>query len=191
MPTGYTSKVADGTLTDFTEYAKKCASAFIGDKLEKDKKYVAEDYHETEMQKARQELDEFLRLSDDGKYQMYISEQEQKRKFAEESIKESDEVKARYLAMLEKAKAFKAPSPKHEDFAKFLVQQLEDSISRDCDTDYYEDLLEAQPFDEWREGKLRKLLWEADYHTREYTKVVKRAEETNKWASQLREALGL
>jgi hypothetical protein len=75
MPTGYTSKVADGTLTDFTEYAKKCASAFIGGKLEKDKKYVAEDYHETEMQKARQELDEFLRLSDEGKYQMYLSEQ--------------------------------------------------------------------------------------------------------------------
>jgi hypothetical protein len=82
MPTGYTSKVADGTLTDFTEYAKKGASAFIGDKLEKDKKDVAEDYYETKLQTARKDLDEFLRLSDDGKYQMYLSEQEQQRKFA-------------------------------------------------------------------------------------------------------------
>lgn len=198
MPTGYTAGVGDGTITDFTEYALQCARNFgacvtlrdepLGSEIPE---FEASDYNATKLAEAEKALAEFLAMPEPKRREMHAAEHEKNIEAAQRGIAQKIEQRQRYESMLGRAKAFQAPSPDHDEYAKFLVSQLEDSIDWDCDTSYYENLKTPVPFAEWKSKKVKDLTRDIEYHTKGHREEMERTASRNKWVRQLKEALGI
>ena len=196
MPTGYTSGVADGKITDFKTYALQSARAFgacimlrdepLGDDIPE---FEPSDHHAKRVAEANKELADFIAFSEDQKLVMYADEMARRVNDANDRIKENDEQRKRYEAMLAQAKAFKAPTPDHQEYAKFLVSQLEESIRFDCGGDYYEQRLNVPTYDEWVEQKLEILIRDIKYHREHNADELKRTASRNKWVADLKNSL--
>jgi hypothetical protein len=94
--------------------------------------------------------------------------------------------------MLEKAKAFRAPTPDHAEYAKFLVSQLQESIRFDGGGDYYENQLkETHTFNAWCVSKKQSLLHDIKYHEKGLKEEIERTEKRNRWVKDLKASLGV
>lgn len=196
MPTGYTSGVATGKVTDFREYALQCARAFGACIELRDEpmssdipEFKASDRSAKALQKAERELDEFMAMNQEDRHAMYEAESSARIARANERIKENQESLARYEAMLKKAKAFKAPTADHQEYAAFLVSQLEDSIRFDCMDDYYEKEKQSISFSEWQTDKRVKLVRDIEYHKKENREELARTALRNAWVQALKDSL--
>lgn len=196
MPTGYTAGVADGTITTFREYALQCARAFGACITLRDDPLSAEipdfkpsDYHEKALAEAEEELAAFVAMRELDLRQMHDREYEENVAAATKIADENELTLQRYKAMLAVAKAFQPPSPKHEEYAKFLVSQLEESIQWDCDTSPLKEMKTQVSFEEWVSKKLERLRWTVDYHCKHYREELERTAARNKWVAQLKEAI--
>lgn len=198
MPTGYTAGVGDGTITDFTEYALQCARNFgacitlrdepLGSEIPE---FEASDYNATKLAEAEKALAEFLAMPEPERRKMHAAENAKNIEAAERGLAEKKVQRERYESMLAQAKAFRAPSPDHHEYAKFLVSQLEGSIDWDCDTSYYEKLKRPVPYSEWKSKKVKDLTRDIEYHTKGHREELERTASRNNWVRQLREALGI
>lgn len=198
MPTGYTAKVGDGTVTEFTEYALICARAFGACFRLRDEPLTSDipefeesKYYRENLEEAEKEYNEFFNSSEDQLREWYARDQAENKTIAEKGIAERLEIRHRYEKMLEKAEAFVPPSEEHERYAQFLVSQLEASIEADCDTEFYEKLNQEVPFDEWKQKQAEELRWSLEYAKKSYTKELERVQSSNQWVNQLKKALGV
>ncbi len=198
MPTGYTADVANGKITDFTEYALQCARNFGACIMLRDEPLSGEipefepsDYYDRSLVEAQVELAEFLAMSELQRRKLHADEHAKNVETADRGIAEKQAERDRYEAMLEKAKAFKSPSREHDNYTKFLVEQLESSIDFDCNTKYYDDLKKPVPFESWQSKKNEDLRKSVAYHQRALREEIERVEGRNKWVHQLKEALGV
>jgi len=196
MPTGYTAGIADGTVTSFEEYALLCAHAFGAcvtireEPLTSDIPEFEPSSHSAEsLARSQAELDEFGQLSPEGRLAAFEADMASRRQRAHEAIAERQEQCQRYQSMLEKAKAYKPPTDDHSGLADFIVQQLESSINGDCDTSYYEDMIEPVEFEEWERDHVNQLRRSIAYHQKSNREEIQRTKERNKWVADLRESL--
>ena len=196
MPTGYTSGVMDGTVTDFTEFALQCSRAFGACITLREEPLSSEipefkvsDHHKERLKETEEELSKFYEMSEDKKLKLYKSEQAEKVKSAEKTRAEKMETRKRYEAMLLKAKDFVPPSSDHEQFKNFMIEQLERSIEFDCSTKYCD--LEEEPvdFETWKADKVKSLMRDVEYYTKEYQKEQETVEKRNEWVRLLKESL--
>jgi len=198
MPTGYTADVADGKITDFTEYALQCARNFGACIMLRDEPLSSEipefepsDYNAKQLAKSEQELSQFLAMNESQRRELHKSEHDKNVETADLGIAEEQEQLARYNAMLEKALRFKSPSPEHDNYAKFLVSQLEESIRFDCGGSYYNELKQPIAFEAWQSKKIKDLHRDIEYHRNAHREEVERTESRNRWVRQLKESLGI
>lgn len=199
MPTGYTEGVSSGEITDFKVYALRCARAFGACIMLRDEPVTDEipefepsDYHQKRLQEAQTLLAEFNAMNNADRLAMFEKENVERIKIARDGIARKHEQLSRYEAMLEKAKAFKAPTPDHAEYAKFLVSQLQESIRFDGGGDYYEKQLEeTRTFDDWCINKRRSLLKDIKYHEDGMKKEIERTEKRNQWVRELKASLGV
>lgn len=198
MPTGYTADVADGNITDFTEYALQCARNFGACVMLRDEPLSSDipifepsDYHQTALEKARQELIEFESMTKEQRLEFKNAKYDGMIKSNNKIVAEKKIELKRYEAMLEKARAYKSPSPDHDNYAKFLVEQLEESIKWDCDTSYYENTPEKSSFEYWETETLGDLHHSIARHEKEYQKEIERINTRNEWVFKLKESLGM
>ena len=198
MPTGYTAGVADGKVTDFTEYALQCARNFGACIMLRDEPLSSEipefepsDYNAKALADAEQDLSQFLAMNESQRREVHAAEYAKNIETAERGIAEKAEQRQRYEAMMAKAKAFKSPSPDHDNYAKFLVSQLEESIQWDCGTSYYDALKQPIAFEEWQSKKIKDLHSDIEYHRNSHREEVERTESRNRWVRQLKESLGI
>lgn len=196
MPSGYTADVASGKMTDFAEYALQCARAFGALIMLRDEPLSSEiptftpnTYDEEAIQQKSKELSEFLAMTEDQRRQAHADDQAARKAESEKWIAERKLTRQRYEAMLQKARQFKSPSPDHDNYAKFLVEQLEQSIKFDCSTDYYDRMSEPVPFEKWEQDRLNRLSDDISYHMKQRDDEIARTKERNNWVRQLREAL--
>lgn len=198
MPTGYTAGVADGTITDFSEYAMRCARAFGACIMLRDEPVSAEipefepsDHHAKALDQAKSQLDALQKMNDTAQRRLWAKERANAAIVTRKRLGEIANQQSRYESMLERAKAYNAPTPDHEKFAEFLVIQLEESIKFDCDTSYYEEQAEPDSFEVWRDSKIDKLNWSIDYHAKKHAAEVLRTKERNEWVRMLKVSLGV
>lgn len=196
MPTGYTDGVSSGKVTEFKDYALRCARAFGACIMLRDEplssdipEFIPSEYHDKRLVEANRELQEFNLATPDQRKKMHADEHTKSVMHANEAIARRKEELARYEAMLAKAKSFQPPSPDHQQYAEFLVSQLEESIRFDCDLSFYEKLMQPVPFEEWEKEKIKGLRRDVDYHTAEKRKEADRTASRNKWVEQLKQAL--
>lgn len=195
MPTGYTAGVADGTITDFKEYALQCARAFGACVMLRDDplsdeipEFEVNSYYSSRVEDLKRELNEFMDMNYSERHKLYELEQAQRTNAKEEGLSKKKEEKDRYKRMLKLAKKFKPPSPDHDSYAKFLVTQLEASIDFDCNTQYYDNLLNPS-FDTWRDEKLYNLVKDIERAKESLKEEQDRVAGRNKWIKQLKEAI--
>lgn len=198
MPTGYTTGVADGTITDFTEYALQCARAFGACITLRDESissdiphFEVNNYYKIKLSEARRDLATFLAMDESQQQKLYMEEYKNNIEVANKGIAEKQNQLQRYEKMLEMAKQFLPPSQDHINYANFLIDQLEESIKWDCDTSYYEKLKEPIEFEVWQSKKIKDLNWNIQYNEKSHKEEIERIESRNRWVSQLKESLGI
>ncbi|TWT30519.1 hypothetical protein KOR42_54580 [Thalassoglobus neptunius] len=196
MPTGYTDGVQSGKITEFNEYAILCARAFGATIMMRDDPLDAEipefepsTFYRDKLEQATKELAEFESMTSEQRRTMHEQEHAEKVATAETYISERNEQRQRYEAMLEKAKAFTPPTAEHEGLAKFMVEQLEQSIEHDCGSDYWENEKVKTPFDEWEKQRLESLRDKIGRYAGEWQGEQTRTEGRNRWVRELRKEL--
>ena len=91
--------------------------------------------------------------------------------------------------MLEKARKFVAPTPEHESYAKFIVEQLEESIRFDC-SDYSEyRKLPPDDGDTWKQQEINSLLKDIARYEEMNNDEIVRTMSRNNWINDLRKAI--
>ena len=198
MPTGYTSKVQSGEITDFKEYAMLCARAFGATITMRDDpldapipKFKINEYYEESLKKRRKELEDFENLSEEMvrlKYKQSVDDQEKR---YNERMEEIDQYQSRYENMLEKAKQYVPPTEEHKEFAKFMISQLEDSIEGDCGRQFWEKNNKKLSLEEWKQEQHDSLKWSLDYAEKGLKEEIERVNGRNKWMADLRTSLGI
>ena len=195
MPTGYTAKVQDGTIKDFSTFAMQCARAFGALISLRDEdtscpvpeKLKADDYYRTAMIEAETEYYELENFTSDKQWkQMYQNEKQKVKEENTRYAKQRAEYKKRYYDMLYKVRDWVPPTPEHRGLKDFMIQQLEESIKFDCN---HFELSELPPFDDWKKEKLNSTKENFYYHREKWNEEVKRTDEKNKWLADLRKSL--
>lgn len=195
MPTGYTCDVQDGKITEFKDFALRCAramganilmrddpsdapikeyepSTFYKDRLEESERRLAEIRNMTDEQCEQQASDEYLDLM--GRYLESISIRKEKLR--------------RYQSMLNKVRQWEPPTPDHEGFKNFMVEQLTESINHDCDTSYLESPIK-QTGTQWRFNQIRYLEKDIPQCRESYQEEVESTNDRNEWNRKLIESL--
>jgi len=146
-------------------------------------------YHQEQEAEATEQLVEMATGSNAELQAKWRSECAEQIERAKRGIEERKEQKARYEKMLADAKRFVAPTEKHKEFAKFICEQLEESIRFDCGTDFYDEQLQVKPFSEWKRERIADLESSIQYHKNGWAEEVARVNQRNEWVKQLREAI--
>lgn len=199
MPTGYTDKVGKGEITDFKEYALLCARNFGACIMLRDEPLSSEipefqpsRYHIEKIDEITNEIEWIRHASDDELQAKAEQEFTEEARRCEEQIAASEKTVANYEAMLEKARQYKPPTSEHENYAKFLVDQLTESIKFDDMRDYYrENYPKRKTAREYRDDRVRKLYRDLAYHKQEQVKEEERTDGRNRWVNELKESLGI
>ena len=197
MPTGLTAALYEGKReVTFEEYALGVARHFGACITMRDDpsdakipdKFEASSYHTDEIKKARVKLVE-IGVWDAARWQDEADrDYKEKCKQHEERLAEKLARKARYEAMLEKARQFKAPTPDHKEYAKMLVDQLEQSIDWDCSASYMDKPTKQTKW-EFKADTIKQLTKNIEYHESSHREEVERAEKRTAWVQALRDAI--
>lgn len=202
MPTGYTCDIEKGI--SFKEYATKCMRNFgalinMRDEpwdtpitKEKVSPPTSSSYHQTELEKAEKELEEFKLKSDEQlqkDFEQHVASEVER---YEGYIKEKKELKKKYLEMLNKVYSFEPPTEEHESFHKFMIEQITGSIEHDCNLKYYQEELEKYQnltFEDYVDKKLKSINWNIDYHGVEAEKEKNRTDGRWEWVEAAMKAI--
>ena len=199
MPTGYTADIADGKAVTFEEFAWGCARAFGALIAMRDEPtgaeipdaFVVDDYHAKAHAKAQERLSEVLtwdiatarRMADDAyrkAHDAWLASRERE-----------DATRVRYAAILDKAMAWEPPSPEHQEFKDFMIQQLTESMRFDCPTDrsWYPEPVPMGAAD-FKDQAIEQAQRDITYHAEQHAAAVERTAERNLWVRALRRSLG-
>ena len=196
MPTGYTSKVATGEVTKFSDFALLCARAFGAtidmrdDPLDADipTRFEPSPHYKDCIARDQAEIDRLRGLSK-PEIQAERDEEERKREAERERyLSKMAEQKARYEAMLDKVSSWVPPTHEHVEMKRFMMEQLTQSIDHDCQpSKYRED--ETPPAEEWLKARVKKLEENVKSWALFYEKEVERTQGRNKWLADLRRSI--
>lgn len=170
MPTSYTAKVQNGEITEFKDFAFICARAFgalmhlrdeplsphIPDEIE------SSCYHKDKAEDMETQLSALDKLSDDEIRELAAADNEKRQATHAAYVAEKAAEKARYEAMLAKAKEWTPPSPDHAGLKDFMIKQLEESIRFDCSVTFAAP--PAMDATTWLNARRKELQGELAYH---------------------------
>ena len=195
MPTGYTFGIIDGKITTFPQFAKQCMRAFGATIHMRDEdanvEYtprVPSDYHDKEIEKYNQELENAKSLSDDEIVSLGKSKLEKDRDYYLNKIAETKAARIRLDNMLNETKKYIPPTSEHTGIKDFMIQQIQTTIDHDGDTNYYDNRLKeiTESLSKLNADDLRhEMIADAHknlaYHTKERGEELKRCNDSNKW----------
>lgn len=195
MATGYTSKIKDGI--SFKEFLLNCAKAFGACITMRDDpmdapipdEFQISDYHIKRLAEIQSEFESINLITIDEAVIKAKEEYEQKKKYNEQQIKESNELRLKYNDILIKVKNWRPPTSDHFELKNFMIQQITSSIDFDCGTTYYEKPIELLTGEQWLSNKKQSLLNDIEYHTKEHQKEIDRVMQRNQWIKQLRDSI--
>jgi hypothetical protein len=195
MPTGYTHKIKDGIT--FNQFAMSCARAMGALVMMRDEPsdapipeaFEPSTFHKDKLMQLRDQLGNLRSMS--------VAEIEKSatadhaKKVAEHAEREKDraDLRAKYVAMLEKVQSWTSPTPAHDGFKSFMNEQITNSIDWDCDGKYDTAPTEVEPA-QWIEHQLARTLHEIEYHTKANLEEIERTVARNAWLKALRDSLG-
>jgi hypothetical protein len=198
MPTAYTSPIADGIT--FNEYAMGCARAFGALIMMRDhpqneeipESFEASKYHKDAIEKEAMELEELLAMDHFTAAAKARDAHQKHIDYHAGEIAKEEYLAAKYKAMMAEVEAYKSPSPDHDNFKKFMADQIKESIKFDCESNYHREAIESARFmsgEEWILNEKNRLEDSIAYHQREHQKELDRTNNRNEWVRKLRNSL--
>ena len=199
MPTGYTEPVANGEITEFRDFALRCARAF-GALIEfRDDAPDAEinvekigkqdiEYYERALAHEQERLTQAEAMTYEEAETLAAVAYEDRR-LTEEEQRNHDRVEwERYSAMTEKVKAWEPPTPDHQGIKDFMLDQL--SISSRFLDPAENEPTQQNPITrmtaaEYRADKIQLHRRVVEYHQEKLESARRAAEERRKWVSDL------
>jgi hypothetical protein len=196
MPTGYTADVQNGKITSFNDFAKQCARAFGACIMQRDdpadapvKLPEASHYNSDQFDLARMKLARLHRMTPEEIDASCKADNASARKRNAKYAADKAEEKSRYEAMLQSARAWLPPSKDHDEFKKFMVSQLEESIRFDCGS-LYTEKDDYSPV-EWYDKQVADCERNIEYHKKEAEAEEARTAGRRKWITDLFQSLGV
>ncbi len=195
MPTGYTYKVVEGTMSEFADYALGCARAFgalIDLRDEPNDVPIPDEikpspYHQDRLAEAKLDLAAWDLMNDvarrtklDTVFEVsltYFQEWRVKRNLEDE----------RLLAMRTKVQSWVPPTPDHTEMKKFMIEQLE--ISLNGESKYFDTAPVKEDFETWETEYRESILKDIAYHEKGWNEEIKRTAERNGWIKALKNSL--
>jgi hypothetical protein len=193
MPTGYTAAIANGIT--FERYAWDCARAFGALVTMRDDppnapipdEFKASEHHATELASAQRELARIRTMTPAEANEAARQEYNAACASRAKRVKEADDLRAKYEAMLASVRAWEPPSPDHVEYRRFMEQQIVDSIKWDCSV--HGDAPKQLTGEEWRKDALDRASWSVEYHAKGDREERERIRTRNEWLRLLRESL--
>lgn len=199
MPTGYTHKVRDGEITEFAEFAKRCArgmGALITMRDESpDAPFPAEikpdtGYHDRAIADAEAKLTEFRKRTDEEWLQAARSDYEERLDSWRKIKQEKALYRQRYETMLAHVQAWDPPTEEHVGLKKFMIEQLTGSIDFDCS---FEEKIWPRPtllsVEQFAAQEMTRIQNDLAYHRKARREEIDRAEGRTQWIRQLLDSL--
>lgn len=195
MPTGYTAKVEDGTVTELRDYMLICARAFGALIMMRDEPMDAPipekfepstDYYDKQIVTLTAEISRLSAMtSDEALTESLAANNEARRRHRE--YEAADQLRLdRHLAMAEKVKAWEPPSPEHVEYKAFMLQQLEASSQW---LGSKRDLPPMSVGEAWRQERLADLTDSLARATKGRADEIERTAKRQKWVDDLRASL--
>jgi hypothetical protein len=195
MATGYTYCIKNGI--KFEDFVMKCARAFgacvtLRDDMDAPipDKFEPSLYHLKAVEDSKQRLKELMGMTL-REAEIHAEEYYDKAvKTREERLKECKRLEKKYKAMLEKVRAWKAPTADHEELKAFMIMQITESIQSDCNTKW---ILADQPEKisgvVWKQNRIKDARASIAYHRAEHMHEIERCDSRTKWIKDLRKSL--
>jgi hypothetical protein len=201
MPTGYTAGIIDGKTKSFGEFAKQCARAFGATVHMRDDSFdkpfeprKPSDYHKKAIKEAKSRSVDHL--SDDELVERERVKLREGIEYYEIKIQESKATESKLRSFLSQAESFVPPTEEHKEIKNFMIQQITETISWDCNTEYMEkaiidkkNQLASMDAASIRKEILDSIAKDIAYHTEKYSEEYQRASESNQWVRQYFEAI--
>jgi len=194
MPSGYTAIIGDKKDVTFKEFTVQCARAFGACVMQRDdpmdvppQKQSVDAYYEDGLKNATRELNTFLKTPKKEMLVKLKKEIQDKNKKVEiynaKQLKEKAELKERYTSMLKKVEAWQPPTSDHEGLKKFMIQQINESISWDCNV--YPDHPISESVREYYNTKLEDFKDTVKNAQKRYDEELNMVTTRNKWIDDL------
>ena len=177
MPTGFTCIIDDKPETTFREFALRCVRGMSVCMRMRDESIDAaapqtiepETWH---LDKLTEAQDKFARLLEhttgaDKKRQCTETNQRRQKEYIEYTAKDNA-VRERYLAMLSKVKEWVPPTPEHQNFQKFMAEQLVSGGG--LDYEYSTPVPKMLTPEEWFAEELAQAEHDIEYHEEHWCK---------------------
>jgi hypothetical protein len=198
MPTGYTSRVADGTVTELEPFVLDLArgmGALITMRDEPSNAPIPErfepsSYNADKLVGLRAERKRLYEMTDAEAEAAAVAEFAKDEAEMVSYLAKRREERSRYEAMIAKVKAW---SGAPEGVKEFGLEQLERGMEFDCgkpghELDYWKKPVRLSGED-WRIAQLEKVSKDIEYHSVEDAKERARTDSRNAWIAQLRASL--
>ena len=187
MPTGYTHNIPEGiTLRQFMLQCVRAMGVLITMRDDPSdapipKDFEPDDYHLRGIQKAEAELARLKAMSP-GEIEIACAKDNTKRIQEWESDQaRCDLIRASYENMLSGVTTWAPPTSEHENFKKFMTEQITDSIKHDCNTSYYQKRAVGETPEEWRMDRLESAEDDINRHQKMWAEEKSRTAERNAW----------
>lgn len=194
MPTFYTAPIEDKDLT-LKEFMQLCTSNFVlgNENLPFGEWPEYAEPSEREMDdldSALQEMRELLTLT--------LEEMEIKAKqsydnevaYRNKQLERSDKLEKRYNKMLKLIEAWKPPTPEHEGFKDFMLNQIKISLESDTLRDYFTKYpIKKLSGQEWMNQRAESIGEDAKRAIEGQIKEITRTAYRNKWLKELKESI--
>ena len=194
MPTGYTCGVVEGEITEFSDFAMRCARAFGAlinmrdDPM--DAPIPTEMLPQTKWHDDRIAAD-LKRMSEVEAMTLAAADTEalethrQALAFHAKELADKEVVTSRLNAMLAKVRAWQPPTPEHDGMKEFMIEQLTSSLPGD----YAPSIPALLDGATWRQQEIDRLADSVVYHQKELDKEIERTRGKVEWVKALRSSL--
>lgn len=196
MPTGYTAKVEDGSITELRDYILACARNFGAlmhmrdDSLDKQiERCTPSDYSLKKIEEATIRLENLYLISDEDMEIAIAKDYEKELRGNRSYYEEGESQNARYDAMLKKVLDWNPPTKEHESLKEFAIQQIKISKS-DFHKLYKDKLPKMLSLSEYKTMIESQLKNDIEYHKKSHQQEIERCNKVNQWIDKLFESLG-
>jgi hypothetical protein len=199
MATGYTSPVAEGTITSAKEFAELCVRNFgIAITMREEpmdaklpEQFKVEDYHVRSLETAKEKLRHFMSLTQEERQASFSDAVAQEIEQCKKYLEEKSGTQARYEAMIEKINAWEI-TPDWINLKEFMLDQLKSSMECDCGGSYYGSRIETLgelTFEEWEWETTDSLQRSVAWAQKSLREATERVNERNRMLGTFRESL--
>lgn len=181
MPTGYSSAVLDGTITELKDFVLHCTPGVMGTIPS-----APDQYYRNRLTETQEWLSDLLNMTPGEIEKAAQEDYEKSLNNWQKSDVDRQLFYERYNSMLIMVRNWQPPTQEHDSLRDFMIEQLERSIKFDCLD--IERPIEKLP-QEWYSHNIKEASGKIDYYALEMVRELDKFEKNSAWMAELHKSL--